>query len=676
MLSRISYPFWFKGFVFALLFAILGFNILFPPKINRLQAVSPIVLDKDGQWLSAYAVDDGTWRLAVKIVEVDPRFLERLIAYEDKRFYQHSGVDPLAIIRAGRSFIKQGQAVSGASTITMQLVRLLEPRPRTFTSKVIESFRALQLELFLSKTEILEAYLTFAPYGGNLEGIKAASLSYLGKPPSRLTDAEIALLIALPQSPEVRRPDLHKESARTGRAKVLNKLNKFGLISEVQAKEASDAIIPEARLAIPEIAWITGYGLTEGKPVTRTTLDRQLQADLEMVTQQYVSKLDESINTAITIVENKTMSVRAHIASADRDRPGGWIDMTRQSRSPGSTLKPFIYGLAIDDGLISTASVLHDKPTRFGTYQPENFNRRYYGKVRVFEALRHSLNVPAVAVLDKIGGQRFEDSLVNVGVNMERYGGRGERAGLALALGGSGLTVNDLAMLYAGLANDGRMSELKWRQSDVSDEYQLFSEKTANKITDILRQAPTPSGRVPSWLSKDAPPIAYKTGTSYGFRDAWAAGYTKNWTVIVWTGRPDGGPRPGKTGRLAAAPLLFDVFSLLPIDGRVYDFAKDDTAPDGLQDLNQGNAQAPQIIFPPDQAQLYTPELGAEGRGFTLSAQAVTEHVRFYVDGSMIKPTHGRTIWHPESAGFYALTVVDEAGRAARSNIEVITAIP
>lgn len=673
MIKRVSYPFWFKGIVFTLFGFVLGLNCLFPPQINRLQDVSPVVLDKDGQWLSAYAVNDGTWRLAAEVETIDPRFLERLIAIEDKRFYQHSGVDPIAIMRAGRSFVQQGDVVSGASTITMQLVRLLEPRPRTLRAKIIESLRALQLELFLSKTEILEAYLTFSPYGGNLEGVRTASLSYFGKPPNRLTDDEIALLIALPQAPEARRPDLREEGARIGRSKILNKLSNLNLISTLQVEEANGAGLPKARYPIPEIAWITGYGLMDNQPITHSTLDRKLQANLETVTRQYVSMLDETINTAITIVENKSMSVRAHIASADRDRPGGWIDMTRQSRSPGSTLKPFIYGLAMDDGLISTASVLHDKPTRFGTYQPENFNRRYYGKVRVFEALRHSLNVPAVAVLDKIGGQRFENSLLNVGVNMKRYGGLGERAGLALALGGSGLTVNDLAVLYAGLANGGVMSGLKWRRSDNSVKHQLFSEKTANEITDILRQAPTPSGRVPSWLSKGAPPIAYKTGTSYGFRDAWAAGYTKDWTVIVWTGRPDGGPRPGQTGRLAAAPLLFDVFSLLPAKGRTYDFTKDEHAPEGLKALNQGIQNAPQIIFPPDKAQLYASALGPKGRGFTLSAQASTPDVTFYIDGTKIKPFRGRTIWRPDSAGFFELSAVDATGRTTVSNVEVIT---
>jgi len=676
MCKNIQYPKAFKVFLFGLLGLVLGLNIVFPPEISRLKEVSPVVLDKDGQWISAYTVKGGTWRIAADLKQIDKRFLDRLLAYEDKRFHTHSGVDPLAVLRATRSVFREGDAVSGASTITMQLVRLLDPRPRTLTSKVIESFRALQLELFLSKTEILESYLTFAPYGGNIEGIEAASRTYFGKAPKRLTDAEIALLIALPQAPEARRPDIRQKGARTGRAKVLDKLARSGVISKIQALEANEAPMPKTRIALPELAWITGYGLAEPGKTTHTTLDKNLQSDLEVLTRNFVSNLDDTVNVAVTIVENKTLSVRAHIASADRARLGGWIDMTRQKRSPGSTLKPFVYGVAMDTGIISPASILNDAPTRFGQYQPENFNRRYHGKVRVFEALRHSLNVPAVAVLDKVGGQKFEDILVNLGIDITRRGGAEEQAGLALALGGAGLTVNDLAVLYAGIANEGRVSDLRWLRDAESQTRRMFLPKTARDISSILRQAPTPSGRVPNWLSENSPAIAYKTGTSYGFRDAWAAGYTDKWTVIVWVGRPDGGPRPGQTGRLVAAPLLFDIFSLQPNSFEINPFQQDPKAPEGIKRLNSDFDTAPQIIFPPDKAELFAARLGEKSRGFTLSARARTDKLRFFVDGRSIRSVNGRTVWRPESAGFYSVTAIDEEGRIARSNIEVITALP
>ncbi len=676
MKKRISYSVKFKVFLGVLICMLIGFNLFFPPNLKAINKTSSIVLDKDGKWLSAYSLEDGTWRIGAPLTEIDPRFLERLIAFEDKRFYRHSGVDGLAILRAGRSWISSGEVVSGASTLTMQLVRLIEPRPRTVRSKIIECFRALQLELFLSKTEILEAYLTHAPYGGNLQGIYAASQAYFGKPPNHLMDAEIALLIALPQSPEVRRPDLRQKGARRGRAHVLNRLQTFGLMTDQQVKEANETPLPKGRLDFPEMAWITGFGLKGLETVTQSTLDKALQEKVETITQTFVSALDYNVNTAITLVENKTMAVRAHIASADRDRPGGWIDMTRRKRSPGSTLKPFVYGIAMDDGLISSASILHDSPTRFGSYQPENFNRRYHGNVRVFEALRHSLNVPAVAVLDQIGGQRFEDILVSMGIDLKRSGRGGERAGLALALGGTGITVNDLAMLYAGIANAGKVSDLRWRRDDEMNTRRLFLQRTADDMTDILKQSPTPSGRVPSWLSKNAPPIAYKTGTSYGFRDAWAAGYTKDWTVIVWVGRADGGPRPGQTGRIAAAPLLFDLFSLLPgaVDRPV--FNKDKEAPKGLKSLKSNLLNRPQIIFPPHQSELYTSKLGPDGRGFVFSAQSDSKSVRFFVDGKPVNIENGQFIWRPQTVGFYNVTAIDERGNSAQSEIEVVTHIP
>ncbi|MEP3891835.1 MAG: penicillin-binding protein 1C [Hellea sp.] len=674
----IIYPKWLTRSLAVIVTSFIALNIIFPPPLAAVRHNSAVVTDHEGRWLAGFTVDDGIWRIPAKIEEIDPRFVKALIAVEDKRFYNHSGVDVPAIGRALLSWRQAGKPVSGASTLTMQLVRQYKPRERVLSSKIIESFRALQLELFMSKDEIIESYLTRVSYGGNLEGVTAASLAYFGKPPHYLTDAEIALLIALPQAPDSRRPDLKPEMATKGRDYILEKLVERNALDLRRASEAKDVAVSSKRHDIPEMAWITAYGLSEADRTIRTTLDRHIQEKTESLTRSFVEPLNQHVNTAITIVDNRTMKVRAHIASADRARPGGWIDMTDRARSPGSTLKPFIYALAIDDGVASAGSFVHDAPTRFGSYQPENFNRRYYGDVRIYEALRHSLNVPAVAMLDHVGGQRLEMALEDAGADITHLGGGGEGAGLALALGGAGLSVNDLAVLYSALANGGTAKPLIWMDEKAAphlkkQNYQLISENAANEITQILRQAPTPSGRVPSWLAENAPPIAYKTGTSYGFRDAWAAGYTDDWTVVVWVGRPDGAPRTGETGRLAAAPLLFDIFAQLPFKGHNQPYLKDEKAPGGLMRVADAASQGPQILFPPDGAEILATTFGDDARGFSLSARAEQGQPSFYIDGQPLRRRDGKAIWYPSASGFYAVSAVDASGRQTTSHVRVLT---
>lgn len=672
MTRCIRYPKWLTYGLAVIVTLFIGLNVLFPVPVSAAKHVSPVVSDHQGRWMTGFTVEDGRWRIPADLAEIDPRFTQRLIAIEDKRFWYHSGVDVPAIARAGRSWTRAGKPVSGASTITMQLVRQLEPRPRKLSSKIIESLRAVQYELWFSKAEILELYLTHISYGGNIEGVHGASQAYLGKPPFQLTDGEISLLIALPQAPEARRPDIRPKAAKAGRDYILDKLAERGVLSSKLAQEAKDLPVEVKREAMPELAWITARGLAVDEAV-QSTLNFDLQSDIEALAAHFIAPLEGEVNTAVTIVDNKTLEVRAHIASADRGRPGGWIDMSNRARSPGSTLKPFIYGLAMDDGLVSGGSFVRDAPIRFGNYQPENFNRRYYGDVRIHEALRHSLNVPAVAILDQIGGDRLEATLIAAGVDVTRLGGKSEQAGLALALGGAGVTVNDLAVIYAALANGGIAQPLKWRAGDSGKPYRFLSEETAADITRILRQAPTPTGRVPAWLAKDSPPIAYKTGTSYGFRDAWAAGYTDDWTVIVWVGRPDGAPRNGQTGRLAAAPFLFDIFSHLPHQGSGPVFTRDETAPAGLARVADVMDSGPQILFPPDGAELFAAKLGAKSRGFTLSARSAEGAVQFYIDGTPLTPEKKRVIWRPETSGFFEVMAVDGQGRKAVSHVEVLS---
>ncbi len=657
--------------------AFLLANIIFPPPLERAYDTSTLVTDKRGQWLTAFTVDDGRWRLKADMDEVDPRFVAALIAIEDKRFYRHSGVDPLAVLRALRTWQRQGEIVSGASTLTMQLVRQLEPRPRTFKSKIIESFRAVQLELRLSKREILSLYLTHTPYGGNVEGITAAAHVYFDKRPDQLTDGEIALLIALPQAPESRRPDRHVENARKARDVVLDKLYAANIITERQLTEAKEDNVPSMRKTFPQKAWLAarkvkGTVKRDGRVVS--SLDSELQQEVQRLAAQFTENLES--NVAVLVVDNKTMKVRAHVGSAGRDRPGGWIDMTASIRSPGSTLKPFIYGFAFDDGLSAPGSFILDAPTRFGSYQPENFNRRYHGDVRVHEALAHSLNVPAVLALDEVGTKRFEAALQLTGSKLVVPNNRDGQAGLAMALGGLGLKAQDLAVLYGALANEGKARDLLWTEdAKLGQSYQMLSKDSAEKITKILRQAPTPDGHVPHWLAQNAQPIAYKTGTSYGFRDAWAAGYTDKWTVIVWAGRPDGQTQVGKTGRGTAAPLLFDVFASLPDATGNVPFERMADAPRGVQTFGGKPDTAPVLLFPPDGAEIAVEEFGADANGLTLTARSPGRtKLAWYVDGNKLMPKSlsGQTVWQPEKPGFYKVSVVDGQGATTSANVRVM----
>ena len=655
-------------------------NLVFPPPLKKAYNTSVLLTDKNGQWLSAYASEQGRWRLKADLGEIDPRFIEQLLAIEDKRFMRHSGVDPIAVVRAVRSWKQAGRAVSGASTLTMQLVRKLEPRPRTLRSKLIETVRAVQIELRLPKREILELYLTHTPYGGNIEGVHAAARTYFDKSASQLTNAESALLIALPQAPEARRPDRRPKSAKQSRDIILQKLYLRGLLSRIQYAEAVETEIPNLRHQFPAAAWLTGKRLQQkpakkNTPKIKSSLDTSIQSNVSHLAKSYTDSLE--YNVSILVIENATMKVRAHIGSAGRDRPGGWIDMASRPRSPGSTLKPFIYGFAFDDGLSAPGSFILDIPTRFGNYQPENFNRRYHGQVRIFEALSHSLNVPAVMALDKVGTDRFEAALNLSGSQVLKPSSISGDTGLALALGGVGMRVEDLAVLYAALANDGKAKPLMWLEDGkpATKAYQLMLPASAQKITDILRQAPTPDGRVPHWLTQNSHDIAYKTGTSYGFRDAWAAGYTDKWTVIVWTGRPDGAPRVGKTGRLAAAPLLFDVFATLPDASNQYAYKKMETAPRGLQEFAGITSDKPEIIFPPDGADIAISTFGSEGRGLSFAARSIqNSHLNWFVDGEKIKPlqSSGKAIWRPDTKGFYVVSVVDKTGASASSRIRVM----
>lgn len=663
-------------------------DIIAAPPLERASDVSALVTDRNGRPLRAFPTTTGGWRFEAHLDEIDPAFIEALLRVEDKRFYSHHGTDWLGLGRALIDSAKAGRIVSGGSTLTMQTARLLEPRPRTVRSKLIEIGRANQIERRLSKDEILSLYLTLTPYGGNLEGVRAASWSYFGHEADRLSDDEIALLIALPQSPEVRRPDRRPEQARKARDWVATKLERYGVFSASDVMEIASVNVPTRRKDFPMRAWHgADKALTSGAyGDVKSTLDAALQAEVEAIALRVAEDAGPEVQVAALVVHTPTRAVRAIAGSATRERPGGWLDLTAQARSPGSTLKPFIYAMAFDDGAAAPDTRMSDLPTNFSSYRPENFDRMFRGDVRVSEALQHSLNIPAVMMLERVGPERFTARLAGAGAT-PRIGGRaGARPGLAIALGGVGMTARDLAVLYGALGDGGMAKPLVWRADDEENSreatgHRFISAESAEDIMDILKNAPMPSGRMPGRLTKDAPQIAFKTGTSYGYRDAWAAGVSGSHVIIVWVGRADGAPRPGVTGRGGALPVLFEIADRasrhLRDDGEARDRLTTSRRPLSQHALRSFNTtEPPEILFPPRDAELWAGQVnGKASRPFVLSGRGEGE-LSWYIDGRPAeRDAAGASVWLPDQAGFYLISAVDEAGRSSRTRVRVLTEV-
>jgi penicillin-binding protein 1C len=641
------------------------------PALDQIE-FSKTVVDREGRLLRPYATSDGRWRLPAEAADVDPRFLALLFAYEDQRFYVHHGVDPLALGRAALHWVTSGHIVSGGSTLTLQVARLLEPRrERTLAAKMRQIARAFELDYALSKERILALYLSLAPYGGNLEGVRAASFAYFGKEPRRLTLGEAALLVALPQSPESRRPDRSQTAARHARDHVLDRLVAGDALSPQDAARAKAEPVPARRRPMPALAPHAADDILADQPAQqrhRLTIDAPLQRVLEQLARERAQALGEAISVALVAVDHETGEVRARIGSADyfNERRAGQVDMTRALRSPGSTLKPFIYGLGFEDGLIHPETLIDDRPARYGDYAPENFDLTYQGTVTVRRALQLSLNVPAVAILDRVGTQRLAVRLRQAGAGLVLP--KGEAPGLAMGLGGVGIRLADLTMLYAGLARGGEAMPLIERaDAPRQAPRRLIDPVAAWYVGNVLIGAPPPD---------NAPygRIAFKTGTSYGYRDAWAVGFDGGMTIGVWVGRADGTPVPGLLGRTAAAPILFDAFARagqyvpLPRAPRGTLSGPGNRLPPPLryfqasQRLVGDRSDPPRIMFPPDGAQLARPADGP----FSLAVKVTggRQPLTVMANGAPIGTARGRQTlsFRPDGAGFVRLTVMDARG--------------
>src|ERR1700722_11468213 len=517
-----------------------------PLPLAQARQVSTTIVDRNGKLLRAYAMADGRWRLPVDAkTNVDPGYLKLLLAYEDRRFRSHAGVDPFALGRAAFQLVTRGHIVSGGSTITMQLARLMEPRrERSVYAKLRQMVRAVEIERQLTKDQILDLYLALAPYGGNLEGIRAASIAYFGKEPKRLSLAESALLVALPQSPETRRLDRHPDAARAARNRVLERMVHEGRVSAEDAAQAKAVPVPRLRKPLPILAPHSAdqaVAIVKDAPVIKLTLDSSLQKNLESLARDRAIALGPNISVAIIAVDNESGDVLARVGSPDYfdERRAGQVDMTRAVRSPGSTLKPFICGLAFEDGFVHPESLIDDRPIRFGSYAPENFDMTFQGTVPIRKALQMSLNVPAVVLLDRAGASRLSSRLKQAGANLVLP--KDEVPGLAMGLGGVGITLQDLVQLYCGLARLGTtrsLREIVRTRDDPRDSLRLMDQIAAWQVGNVLIGTPPPENGVHNR-------IAFKTGTSYGYRDAWSVGFDGRAPIGAWVGRPDGAPAPG-----------------------------------------------------------------------------------------------------------------------------------
>ena len=673
------------AFVFTLGLALPGAWISYKQSLGPIDLAaardgSTIVVDRDGRLLRAFTLADGRWRLPTNARNVDPRYLQMLLAYEDERFHAHDGVDWRAALRAGAQFVWHGRVVSGASTLTMQVARLIEPRDeRTPAAKLRQIARAWQIEAALDKPGTLDRYLTLAPFGGNIEGVRAASLAYFGKEPRKLTIGEAALLVALPQSPEARRPDRFPEAALVARARVLERVAAKGIITPEEAAQARRESVPSLRRPFPMLAAHAAEEAVAADPqahVLKLSIDARLQTRLEELALEAARKLGPKLSLALVVLDNASGEVRARIGGPDYfdAARGGALDMSRAQRSPGSALKPFIYALAFEDGLAHPETMLFDRPARYGAYAPENFDLGYQGNVTARQALQMSLNLPAIELLADVGPASFLARLHGAGANIAL--GKDAPPGLAIGLGGLGISLTDLARLYAGIARGGEAPALIERLDGVAPSVgprRVTDAVAAFYVADILRGVAPPANSLSGR-------IAFKTGTSYGYRDALAIGFDRATTIAVWVGRPDNAPVPGLIGREAAAPILFDAFARLGRDIELIRAPKGvlrapttASLPPPLRHLRNDapktmaatNIAALKIAWPPDGAKVDLGlSQGAAEATLALKALGGAPPLTWFVNGAPLGAPDPRrqSAWKPDGAGFARVSVIDAKG--------------
>jgi penicillin-binding protein 1C len=565
--------------------------------------------------------------------------------------------------RAMAQFGAHGRVVSGASTLTMQVARLLHPHLHDIAGKLRDMVQAVRLEAQFSKAQILSLYLTLAPFGGNIEGVRAASLLYFGHEPDRLSEAEAALLVALPQSPTRRRPDRHAGVALAAAGRILQREGMPPAVVALAGRRPLPHLAPHLAVRL-RLAGLAG-------PVA-TTLQAPLQRAVEALAQREAAWSDAGTDIAALIVRERDRAVLAYLGGSDFRARNGMVDMARAVRSPGSALKPFIYGMAIDDGLIRPDTLIEDTKMRIADYAPQDFDHAFHGTVRADVALQQSYNLPAVTLLDWLGASRFAAGLRGAGAAIAVPGGG--PATLPLALGGVGMDLWDLTMLYAGLGGGGVVRPLRVVSGEAEGAgTALLTAAGAADILGILRATPRPTGV----SAAEARPVAYKTGTSFGFRDGWAFGVSGSATIGVWVGRADGTPRPGAFARETAAPILFRLFDVVPEEGGVAEGARVAEAGPRAPALRLLPARggrllegsAPRIVYPPAGVGLSL----APGANLSLEAAGGVPPYRWAVNGVPLPaPRVGDAAgWRPDGAGFVHVTLTDARERSVAEDVRI-----
>jgi penicillin-binding protein 1C len=534
---------------------------------------SPCYVDCDGKLLRLALADDDRYRVYVPLEKISPRFVEMTLLHEDRYFHEHPGCNPVALARAAWADVRGEGRLLGASTVTMQLARLhYGLNTRTFTGKLLQIVAAIHLECHCSKSEILEAYLNLAPYGRNIEGVGAASLIYFGKEPSELSDVEAMTLAVIPQSPARRAPGSprHERALREARELLLTQWltvhpedARLRGVLEMPLEVKLPRDLPfRAPHLVEEMMWRDASPRAE----TRLALDLGAQEVIERQVRQYLATraTDGFNNASALLIDYRTMEVRAAVGSADFRRRDidGQVDGLRAQRSPGSALKPFIYALALDEGLIHPNSLLKDAPESFDGYDPENFDHHFAGPIRATDALIQSRNVPAVDLESRLSPQRNLYTLLH-DAGLRRLQPE-SHYGLTIALGSAEISPEEISTLYAMLANRGELRPLRFTLDEMPvDGPRLVSPEAAWLTLDMLKDAPRPGALdVPRLVAEDRP-VAWKTGTSFSFRDAWTAGVFDHYVLVVWIGNFNGASNPQFVGRTAAAPLFFHIIDAL-----------------------------------------------------------------------------------------------------------------
>jgi penicillin-binding protein 1C len=719
---------WLRAIAVALAIALgccillIGADRLYPlPPIDTNGAL--VVVADDGTPLRNYPSRDGIWRYPAKLSDVSPYYAQTLMHYEDGWFYWHPGVNPLALARAAWQWMAHGRIVSGGSTLTMQVARLLDPalagRPsRSMAAKARQAWRALQLEMHYSKGEIPALYLSHAPMGGIVEGAEMGARLWLGKSAADLSRADAALLTALPQAPSRLRPDRQPLAARAARDKVLDRMVEQGVWSAADVADAKIENVVAPPLRSHWLAPLAAQRLKASAPrsapgaspgVLVSTLNPEFQTVVEHMLQDRVDALPPHVSMAVLVMDNDTMEIKAYAGSADftDDSRASHVDMVRGVRSPGSTLKPFLYGMALDDGLVHSESLMMDVPMSFHGYAPGNFQATFSGPVSVASALAQSLNVPAVDLLDRVGPVRFASGLMAAGINLRLPAGA--EPNLSLILGGGGTTLEQLVGAYRALARGGRSGKPRLMPSDPKIESRVMSEGAAWIVRDILEGGGHPDR--PFYQETDGRRrLAWKTGTSFGFRDAWAIGVTDAWTIGVWVGRPDGTPNPGFFGANIAAPLVQDIVSALPAGtagprvrpasvsavttcwpygvrkGNAADrgctsprsaWALNETVPPTFQGYEPGEQGKLRIVGIAQDSQL-RPVPGAQQVVVDVTVQGASSQVWWMLDGNVITSldSHLSFTVSLSRPGRYTLTVMDKQGRFDRVGFEIYGIAP